>query len=150
MHLKQLSFAVFAYLASQVIFAMPYDQTHCLDVKLGGNVNYRTCRHYEDPRREIYLAEYKNKRALALMRSKIENQVKSAWQPPMGYSGYLIDISYGLDEKGYLTYIEINNGNVSEDLVNGLVDTFKGYEPYPMNSEVADSLKNNRMQIKIN
>lgn len=150
MRLKRIGFAVFAFLVGQTTFAMPYDQTRCLDVKLGGNVNYRTCRHYEDPRKEIYLDEYKNKRAVALMRTKIETQVKSAWHPPMGYSGYLIDISYGLDEKGYLTYLEVNNSNLSSEFIESIVDVFKRFEPYPNNSDVADILKNNKMQIRIN
>lgn len=150
MCLKHLSFAVFSLVMGQSTFAIPYDQTRCLDVKLGGNVSYRTCRHYEDPRKEIYLDEYKNKRAVTNIRSKIESQVRSAWHPPMGYSGYLIDISYGLDDKGYLTYLEVNNSNISDEFVEGIIDAFKRFEPYPNNPDVAESLKNNKMQIRIN
>lgn len=150
MRLKQVSFTVLALLAYQSTFAIPYDQTRCLDVKLGSDVSYRTCKHYQDPRKEIYLDEYKNKRSVALIRSQIKTQVTSAWNPPMGYSGYLIDISYGLDDKGFLTYIEINNNNLSNEFIEGLVDAFKRYEPYPNNPDVAESLKNNKMQLRIN
>ena len=84
MRLYALGCAVFALGGCLTAVAMPYDQTRCLDVKLGGNVNYRTCRHYEDPRTEIYKEEVKLNRAISKTRLNIENQIKQAWQPPMG------------------------------------------------------------------
>lgn len=150
MRLYALGCAVFALGGCFTVVAMPYDQTRCLDVKLGGNVSYRTCRHYEDPRTEIYKEEVKLNRAISKTRLNIENQIKHTWQPPMGYSGYLINVYYGIDEKGYITYINIDNSNVSDEIIEGLKNTFKKFEPYSISSEIAEHFKNNRMQIRIN
>jgi len=151
MKLKQVPLLIILSSIVNSSYGMPYDQTNCVDVKVSSKVNYTTCRHYDDPRKELYSDYYKANQITHEIRSTIKKQFERQWQPPMGYSGYMFSIHYGLDTNGNLNFLELGQNGFSDEIKEEILQTFSDLAPFKVtkDQDAQEILKRNTIQIRI-
>lgn len=118
---------VLAALVTTTATANANIKTQCLDVRVSKNVTYNSCKIEQTPK---FIQE--EKEALMyfnMMKKSIDKSVKENWRPPMGFSGYSVNVSYMVSPMGTFEKITFDDYYVSDELKHSLISAMKQSEP---------------------
>lgn len=102
-------------------------QTRCLDVRVSKNVTYNTCEIKETSR--LLKDEQEATMYYNIMKKSIDKNIKENWQPPMGFSGYSVNVNYMISPMGTFESIAFDDYYVSDELKQSLIKAIKKSEP---------------------
>jgi hypothetical protein len=97
-------------------------EKHCIGVDIGKHGRYTNCKIITPTPQQI-ARELESDAILKFrsMKNQIDQMVISNWKPPMGFSGYRVNVSYKVDKLGKLRDIEIENTYLNEELKNSII-----------------------------
>jgi len=120
---------VLIQLATQSLLAAPTQTVNCVDVRLNKNVKYNSCQIHENAAAQLQRDEAYRNMMIMQIKKGIEESVAENWRPPMGFSGYRVDVSYSVSPFGTFERIDVRNYYMSDELKASVLAAFKASEP---------------------
>lgn len=115
-------------------------RTQCFDVKISKDISYFTCKTQQSS--NLLQQEKELAALLGMTKRQIEKAVAEQWQPPMGFSGYSVNVSYSITPRGNFYSVKFDDYYISDELKNSLQQAMKRAEPFylPLSKEAAERI----------